>query len=109
MLAITTAFGDSYHAPTISLKLVHFHGDFGHFFSAMTEVLSRHTSSLTSGPPTIFRAISVIFPTNLHILANPFQNKPVSRLATQIILKTNKNVQIFSTMLTMTQGIKFER
>ena len=54
---------DSYYAPTIFLKLVRFR----YFFSAMTQVLSRNTSSLASGPLTIFRAISAIFPTNLHI------------------------------------------
>ena len=34
---------DSNHAPTISLKLVHFHGDFGIPFRHMIQVLSRHT------------------------------------------------------------------
>ena len=41
---------------TISLKLVHFHGDFGILFRLMAQVLSKHTSSLTSDHP--FRAIS---------------------------------------------------
>ena len=47
---------DSNHAPTISLKLIHFHGDFGILFRLVAQVLSKHTSSLTSDHP--FRAIS---------------------------------------------------
>ena len=47
---------DRNHPPTISLKLVHFHGDFGILFRLMAQVLSKHTLSLTSDHP--FRAIS---------------------------------------------------
>ena len=92
---------DSNHAPTISLKLVHFHGDFGISFRLMTQVLSRHTSSLTSDHP---HDISSYFD---HIFYKIFTFRPIpaktnlSRLATQNILKTNQNVQMYSTTLTM--------
>ena len=67
---------DSNHAPTISLKLVHFHGDFGIPFRHMTLVLSRYTSSLTSDHPRYFELFRPDFLQNLHISANPYQNKP---------------------------------
>ena len=67
---------DSSHAPTISLKLGHFHGDSGTFFRFMTQVLSRHTSSLTSDHPHYFELTRPYFLLNLHILSNPYQNKP---------------------------------
>ena len=69
---------DSNHAPTISLKLVHFHSDFGipfrHTFS--TQVLSRYTSSLTSDHPRYFELFRPYFLQNLHISADPYQSKP---------------------------------
>ena len=67
---------DNNHAPTISLKLVHFYGDFGNSFQHMTQVLSRHTSSLASNHPRYFELFRPYFLQNLHIPANPYQNKP---------------------------------
>ena len=83
---------DSNHAPTISLKLVHFHGDFGipfrHTFS------SRHTSLLTSDHPRHLELFRPYFLLNLHISVIPTKIN-FSRLTTQNILKTNQNVQMF--------------
>ena len=66
---------DSSHAPTISLNLVHFQGDFGTSFRLMTQVLSRHVSSLTSDHPHYFELIRSYFLLNFHISTNPYQNK----------------------------------
>ena len=90
----------SNHAPTISLKLKHFLGDFGSSFWHMTQVLSRHTSSLTSDHPHYFELFRPCFLQNLHISANLYQNKPFQASNTKN-LKTNQNVQIFSTTLTV--------
>ena len=67
---------DSNHAPTVSLKLVHFHGDFDISFRLLTRVLSKHTSSLTSDHPLYFELFRPYFLLNLHISAYPYQNKP---------------------------------
>ena len=91
---------DSDHARIISLKLVHFHGNFGIPFRLMTQVLSRHSSSLTSDHPRYFELFRPYFLLNLLISANPTKTN-LSRLATQNILKTNQNVQMFSTKFTM--------
>ena len=78
-----SSFWGSNHATTISLKLVQFHGDFGILFRLMAQVLSKHTSSLTSDHP--FRAIFWLnFLLNLPILANIYQTY-ISRLLTQIL------------------------
>ena len=65
----------SNHAPTISLKLVHFHGDFSISFQLMTQVLPRYTSSLTSDHPQCFEPFWPYFLLNLHISANPYLPK----------------------------------
>ena len=67
---------DSNHACTISLKLVHFHADFDILVRLMTQVLSRHSSSLTSDDPRYFEPFRPYFLLSLHISANPCQNKP---------------------------------
>ena len=64
---------DSNHAPTISLKLIHFHRT---SFWLMTQLSSRHTLSLTSDHPRYFELFRPYFLLNLHISANPYQNKP---------------------------------
>ena len=66
---------DSNHAPTISLNLKHFHGDFGYSFRHMAQALSRHTSSLTSDHQRYFELFRPYFLQNLHISANPYQIK----------------------------------
>ena len=85
---------DSNHASNISLKLVHFHGDFGNSVRHMTQVLLRHTSLLTSDNPrnsSYFGHISYkiftfgLIPTKTNLY----------RLATQNILKTNQSIQMF--------------
>ena len=89
---------DSNHPPTISLKTVHFHGDFGIPFRHMTQVLSRHTSSLTGNYPRyfeLFRHISYKIFTFRQILTKT----NLSRLATKY--SKNKPPQMFSTTLTV--------
>ena len=56
---------DSNHVPTtcISLKPLHFHGDFSIHFRYMTQVFSGHTSSVTSDHLHYFKLFSTIFPT----------------------------------------------
>ena len=66
---------DSNHVHTVSLKLVHYHGDFGISFRLMTQVLSRHTSSQTSDHPRYFEPFRPYFRQNLHNSANPYQSK----------------------------------
>ena len=113
MLAITTAFEenrcDSNHEPTISLKPVHFHGDFGIPFRHMTQVLSRHTSSLTSDHPRYFDLFLTYFLQNLHILANPYQNKPFHASNTKYSKSKPKRPNVFDYANYDTQGIKFQR
>ena len=92
---------DSNHVPTISLKLVHFHGDFGNSFRPMTQVLSRHTSSLTSDRPRYFELFRSYFLQNLHISANPYQNKPFQDSNTKYCKNKPKRPD--------TKGIKFQR
>ena len=94
---------DSNHAPTISLKPIPFHGDFGNSFRHVTQVLSRHTSSLTSDHPRYFELFRPYFLQNLHISANPYQNKPFQASNTNI-LKTSQNVQKLSTTLWYTRN-----
>ena len=84
---------DSNHAPTISLKPVHFNGDFG------IRLKSRHTS-LTSDHPRYFELFRPYFLRSLHISANSTKTN-LSRLATQNLLKTNQSVRMFSTTLTV--------
>ena len=91
---------DSNHAPTISLKPVHVHGDFGIPFRQTTQVLSRHTSSLTSDHPCYFDLFRPYFLQNCHISAYPKQNKLFQASNTNI-LKTNQSVKMFSTMITV--------
>ena len=80
MLATTTAFEEADVTATMRLlflyKLIHFQGDFGNSFWCTTQVLSRHTSSLTSDHPRHFELFRPYFLQNLHISANPYQNKP---------------------------------
>ena len=90
---------DSSHAPTISLKPVHFHVDFGTSFRLMTQVLSRRTSSLTSDHPHYFKLIRPYFYQIFTICLIPNKTN-LFRLATQNTLKTNQNVQILSITLT---------
>ena len=86
---------DSNHAPTISLKLVHFHGDFGIPFLLMTHVLSKHTSSLyTSDYPRYFESFRPYF--HEIFLFRSIPTKTIlSRLATQNTLKTNQTSRNF--------------
>ena len=91
---------DSNHGPTISLKPVRFHGDFGIPFRHMTQVLSRHTSSLTNDHPRYFELCWTYFLQNLPILANLYQNKPFLVSNTKCS-KSKPKRQVFSTTLTM--------
>ena len=77
-------------------------GDFGMPFRQMTQVLSRHTSSLTSDHvhPRYFELfLSYSYKIFTFWLIPTKTN--LSRLATQNILKANQSVQMFSTTLTM--------
>ena len=94
---------DSNHAPTISLKLVHFQGDFGIPLRLMTQVLSKHTSSLTSDHPRYFESFRPYFLWNL-ISANPFQNNSFQACNSKYF-KRQPNVQKFSTMSTMVHKV----
>ena len=82
---------DSSHAPTISLKLIHFNVDFGNSFRHTTQVLSRHTSSLTSDHPQyfeLFRPISYkiftfrLIPTKRNLSRLATQNYPKKQTKT---------------------------
>ena len=85
---------DSNHASIISLKLVHFHGNFGISFRLTIQVLSRHISSLTSDHPRYFEPFRPYFLLNYHILTNSYQNKPFQACNSKYS-KTNQNVQMF--------------
>ena len=93
---------DSNHAPTVSLKLVHFHGDFGTSFWLLTQVSSRHTSSLTSDHPRYFELFRPYFLLNLHISAYPYQTKFFQSCYSEYS-KNKPNIQMLSTTLTMTR------
>ena len=92
---------DSNHPPTISLKLKHFHGDFGTSFRHMTQVLSRHISSLISDHPLYFELFRPYF-LQIFIFRQIPTKTNLSRLATQNNLQTNQGIQMFSTTLTVT-------
>ena len=100
---------DINHALTISLKPVHFHGDFGISSRHMTQVLSRHTSSLTSDHPRYFELFPTYFLHNLHILANPYQNKPLQASNTKYSKSKPKCPDVFDYANYDKQGIKFQR
>ena len=100
---------DSNHAPTISLKLVHFHGDFGISFLLITQVISRHSSSLTSDHPRYFELSRPYFLLNLQILANPCQIKPFQASNTKYSENKPKCPDVFNYVNYGTQGIKFQR
>ena len=87
---------DGNHAPTISLKPVHFHGDFSIHFRHTTQVLSRHTSSLTSDHPRYFELFRPYFLQNLHISANLYQNKPFQASNTKLSENKPKRPDDFS-------------
>ena len=99
---------DSNHAPTTSPKLIHFHGDFGNSFWHMTQVLSRHTSPLTSDHPRYFELFWPYFLQNLHILANRYQNKPFQASNTKYSKNKPKHPDVFNYANCDTQGIKFQ-
>ena len=100
---------DSNHAPTISLKPAHFHSDFGIPFGHMTQVLSRHTSSLTSDHPRYFGLFRTYFLQNLHISASPYQHKPFQASNTKYSKNKPKRPDVFNYANCDTQGIKFQR
>ena len=83
------------NVPTISLKPVHFLSDFGIPFRHMTQVLSRHTSSLTSDYPSYFELFLTYLLQNLHILANPYQNKPFQASSTKYTKSKPKCPDVF--------------
>ena len=82
---------DSNHVPTISLKLVHFHGDFGIPFRLMTQVLSKHTSSTTHDISSHFGLISDEIFSFRSIPTKTF----LSKLATENTLRTNQTSRNF--------------
>ena len=100
---------DSNHAPTISLKLIHFHHDFGNSFRHMTQVLSRHISSLTSDHPRYFELFRPNFLKILHISANPYKNKSFQAGNTKYSKNKPKRPYVYSYDNCDTQGIKFQR
>ena len=100
---------DSNHKPTISVKFIHFHGDFGNFFRHMIQVLSRHTSSPTRDHPRYFKLCRPYFLQNLHISANPYQNKPFQASNTKYSKNKPKRPDAFNYANYDTQGIKFQR
>ena len=100
---------DSNHALTISPKPVHFHGDFGIHFRHTTQVLTRHTSSLTSDHPRYFELFRPYFLQNLHISANPYQSKPFQASYTKYSKNKPKHPDDFNYANCDTQGIKFQR
>ena len=100
---------DSNHAPTISLKPVHIHGDFGIPFRRTTQVLPRHTSSLTSDHSRYLELFRTYFLQNLHILANLYQNKPFQASNTEYSKSKPERPDVFDYANYDTQGIKFQR
>ena len=100
---------DSNQAPTVSLKLIHFHGYFGNSFRHTSQVLSRHTSSLTSDHPRYFELFSPYFLQNFHILANSYQNKRFQASNTKNSKNKPKRPDVFNYTNYDTQGIKFQR
>ena len=88
---------DSNHAPTVSLKLVLFHGNFSISFRLMTQFLSRHTSSLTSDRPRYFESFQPYFRlTDLHFSANPYQNKPFQACNSKYSKNKPKRPDVFN-------------
>ena len=98
---------DSNHMPTISLKLVHFHGDFGISFPLMTQVLSKHTLSLISDHPRYFEPFRPYFLLNLHISANPYQKKPFQTCNSKY--SKSKRPDVSNYVKYDTHGMKFQR
>ena len=82
-----------YFSKTCTLSL-----RFRHFFSAMTQVLSRRTSSPTSDLPHYFELIRPYFYWIFTFPLIPTKTN-LFRLATQNTLKTNQNVQTLSITL----------
>ena len=99
---------DSNYAPTISLKLVHFYGDFGISFRLMIQVLSRYTSSLTSDHPRYCEPFRPYFLQSLQISANPYQNKPFQACNSKYSKNKRKCPDVFNYVNYDTQGIKFQ-
>ena len=89
-----------HHAPTISLKLKHFLGDFGNYFRHITQLLSGHTSSLTSDHHVISSCFGHISYKIFTFRLIPTKTN-IYRLATQNNLKKTQRVQIFSATLTV--------
>ena len=76
----------------------------------MTQVLSRHTSSLANNDhPRYFELFWTYFLQNLHILANPYQNKPFQASNTKYSKSKPKRPDVFDYANYDTQGIKFLR
>ena len=75
----------------------------------MTQVLSRHTSSLTSDHPRYFELFRTYFLQNLHISANPYQNKPFQAGNTKYSKNKPKCPDVFDYANYDPQGIKFQR
>ena len=95
---------DSNHVPTISLKLVHFHGDFGIPFWHMTSLIKTHFITNTS---RYFEQFRTYFLQNLHILANSYQNKPFQASNTKYSKSKSKRPDVFDYAYYDTQGIMF--
>ena len=96
-----SAPADSNHLRTISLKPLHFHGNFGIPFRHMTQVLSRHISS------RYFELFRPYFLQNLHI-SNPYQNKPFQASNKKYSKNKPKRPDVFNNANCDTQGIKFQ-
>ena len=86
---------ESNHVLTISLKPVHFQGDFGIPFEHIKQVLSRHTSSLTSDHARYFELSRTYSLQDFHILANPYQNKPFQASNTKYTKSKPKRPDVF--------------
>ena len=91
---------DSNYAPTVYLKPRTLSRRFWQFFSAYDTFLIKAQFITTSDHPRYFESFRPYFLLNHHISANPYQNKPFQAINPKI-LKTNQNVQMFSTTLTM--------
>ena len=91
---------DNNHALAISLKPHTFSRRFRQFFFTYDTFLIKAHFITTSDHPQHFELFRPHFKLNHHISANPYQYKPFQAINPKI-LKTNLNVQMFSTTLTM--------
>ena len=91
---------DSNHVFTVSLKPRTLSRRFRQFFSAYDTFIIKAHFINTSDHPRYFESFRPYFLLNHRISANPYQNKPFQATNPKIS-KTNQNVQMFSTTLTM--------